>query len=137
MDEGLTIQEAAERVGLSVDTLRYYERAGLLPHVVRTTGGQRRYDEANLNGVHFVTRMRATGMPIRRIREYMEAPIHPDGTAPQRRAIMVEHREAVIAQIRELEASLELIEKKIAMYDGDGLSCSPQSIERQVAAGRA
>jgi DNA-binding transcriptional MerR regulator len=125
MDEGLTIQEAAERVGLSIDTLRYYERAGLLPHVVRTTGGQRRYDVTNLTGIHFVTKMRATGMPIRRIREYMETPLRPDGTSPERRAILVEHHESMLEKIQELNEAVALIENKIAMYDSNKMGCSP------------
>jgi DNA-binding transcriptional MerR regulator len=125
MDEGLTIQEAAERAGLSIDTLRYYERAGLLPHVVRTTGGQRRYDVTNLNGIHFVTKMRATGMPIRRIREYMETPIGPDGTSDERRAILVEHRNSMLDRMQELNDALELIDRKIALYDANGLGCAP------------
>jgi MerR family transcriptional regulator, aldehyde-responsive regulator len=134
MDEGLTIQEAADRVGLSIDTLRYYERAGLLPHVVRTMGGQRRYDAANLNGIHFVTKMRATGMPIRRIRDYMCSPVQSDGTSGERRAILVEHRESVLAKIQELNEALALIERKIALYDSDGLGCSPGSSAVQESA---
>ncbi len=120
MDEGLTIQEAAERVGLSIDTLRYYERAGLLSHVVRTMGGQRRYDADNLNGIHFITKMRATGMPIRRIREYMETPIGPDGSSPHRRTILVEHRESMISKLQEINDALALIERKIELYDTRG-----------------
>ena len=125
MEDGLTLQEAAECVGLSIDTLRYYERAGLLKGVVRTIGGQRRYDQANLNGIIFVTKMRATGMPIRRIREYFEAEVQPDGTCPERRTIMVEHRQSVIEKIAELNDALGLIEKKIAMFDMNTLGCTP------------
>ena len=130
MDEGLTINEAAERVGLSVDTLRYYERAGLLPHVVRTMGGQRRYDATNLNGIHFVTKMRATGMPIRRIREYMETHVRPDGASPQRRSILVEHRRDMLEKLKELNEALALIEKKIALYDINGLACTPEPVNQ-------
>jgi DNA-binding transcriptional MerR regulator len=125
MDEGLTIQEAAERVGLSIDTLRYYERAGLLPHVVRTTGGQRRYDSTNLGGIQFVTKMRATGMPVRQIREYMQTPVREDGRSPERRAILEEHRRSVLQKLHELQDALVLIERKIEMYDANGLSCAP------------
>jgi DNA-binding transcriptional MerR regulator len=128
MDEGLTINEAAERAGLSVDTLRYYERAGLVPHVMRTTGGQRRYDVSNLNGINFVTKMRATGMPIRRIREYMETPVLSNGRSPERRAILVGHRASILAKIEELNEALGLIEMKIGMYDSDGLGCGPNDM---------
>jgi DNA-binding transcriptional MerR regulator len=126
MDDGLTIQEAAERVNLSIDTLRYYERAGLLNHVIRTVGGQRRYDVNNLNVINFVTKMRATGMPIRRIREYMLAPVESDGRSPERRTILVEHREAILEKMRELNEALVLIDRKIDLYDSVGLACGPQ-----------
>lgn len=126
MDNGLTIQEAAERVGLSIDTLRYYERAGLLGHVVRSSGGQRRYDANNLNGILFVTKMRATGMPIRRIRDYMTAPVNADGLSPQKRAILIDHRQAILEKMRDLNEALALIEKKIDMYDSACLACGPQ-----------
>jgi DNA-binding transcriptional MerR regulator len=126
MDEGLTIQETAERTGLSVDTLRYYERAGLLPNVLRTTGGQRRFDEANLGAIHFVTRMRCTGMPIRRIREYVE--IGPDsGGGTRRRQLLVEHREVILRQMAELGEALALLDRKITAYDTSGIECRPET----------
>jgi len=130
MDEGLTIQEAAERVGLSVDTLRYYERAGLLSPILRTTGGQRRFDGADLNVISFVTKLRATGMPIRRIRQYMEASVRPDGSSPERRAILVEHRQSVLDKLRELNEAMELIDRKINRYDSDGVGYRPENPSR-------
>jgi DNA-binding transcriptional MerR regulator len=127
MDEGLTIQEAAERVGLSADTLRYYEKAGLLPRAVRTIGGQRRYAAEHLGGIVFVNRMRATGMPIRRIREYMEIPVDADGRSVGRRQILVEHQLAILDKLEALNDALELIRKKIDIYDTNGLVCSSES----------
>lgn len=128
MHDGLTIHEAAERVGLSIDTLRYYERAGLLNHVLRTTGGQRRFDSANLGVINFVTKMRATGMPIRRIREYMDAPVLASGVSPARREILVGHRQAMLEQMHALNEALVLIDKKIELYDTNGLGCAPETV---------
>ncbi len=130
MDEGLTIHQAAERVGLTSDTLRYYEKAGLLPRAVRTIGGQRRYDPDHLHGIVFVNRMRATGMPIRRIREYMQIPVDGDGRSAGRREILVEHQMAILDKIEELNEALGLIRKKIDMYDSNQLVCSPESHQR-------
>jgi len=121
----MSIQDAADRVGLTIDTLRYYERAGLLNQIVRTSGGQRRYQEANLGGIVFVTKMRATGMPIRRIREYMEAPIQSDGSSPEKRKILVAHRESIEEKMKELQEALTLIDRKIDLYDSNGLGCRP------------
>ena len=129
MDEGLSIQEAADRVGLSIDTLRYYERAGLLNHILRTTGRQRRYDAASLGAIGFVMKMRATGMPIRKIREYMDATVTADGFSTDRRAILVEHRRAMLERMDELTEAVALIDKKIEMFDSSGLGCGPQAAE--------
>ena len=126
MDEGFTIHETAEQVGLSIDALRYYERAGLLAHVGRTMGGQRRYDAANLNVIQFVTKMRATGMPIRRIREYMKAPVMPDGTSPERGAIHVQHQQTILERLQELNEALALIERKIKRYNADQIGFCPE-----------
>ena len=70
MDRDLTIQQVAERTGLSAHTLRYYERAGLLDPVGRAESGRRRYAAANLAWLDFLTRLRATGMPIRQMQEF-------------------------------------------------------------------
>lgn len=122
----LTIAEAAERSGLSAHTLRYYERAGLLLGVARDgSSGHRRYGERDLEWIALCTKLRATGMPIRRIREYAELVRAGEGNWTERIALLEDHRAEVVAKIDELSANLELIDYKLGLYrdragaDGD------------------
>jgi len=117
MSDTLTIAQAAERTGLSVHTLRYYERAGLmLGPVDRTTATHRRYTERDLSWVVMLTRLRATGMPIRRVREYAELVRAGDGNEIERLALLEAHRDAVRAQLVAMRRNLDAVEKKIALY---------------------
>lgn len=111
--EGLTIGEAAQMLGLSEDTLRYYERAGLTPPVERASSGHRRYSEDDLRWFSFVVRMRATGMPIATLQRYAALTREGEHTAAARRAILEEHRSRVKTQIDELHGALQAIEHKI------------------------
>lgn len=112
----LTIAEVAERTGVTAHTLRYYERAGLLPHVERNGSGHRRFTEEDIEWVVMVTRLRATGMPIRAIREYAELVRAGEGNEAERLALLEEHRERVVAQLAEIERNLELVDYKIGLY---------------------
>jgi DNA-binding transcriptional MerR regulator len=115
----LTIAEAAAATGLSPHTLRYYERDGLLLDAVeRASSGHRRYTERDLGWIHLLTRLRATGMPIREIREYAELVRQGEGTEPQRMALLQAHRDAVRAQLAEVTEHLAAIEMKIDVYAG-------------------
>lgn len=116
---GLTIAEAAAATGLSAHTLRYYERDGLLLDAVeRASSGHRRYTERDLGWLHLLTRLRATGMPIREIREYAELVRQGESTEPQRLALLQAHRDAVRAQLAEAAEHLAAIEMKIDVYAG-------------------
>jgi DNA-binding transcriptional MerR regulator len=116
---GLSIAEAAHRTGLSVHTLRYYERAGLVVTTVdRTSGGRRRYHQVDLDWIKMCTKLRATGMPIRGIRRYAELVAAGRGNEKERLALMEEHRADVIAKLAELQENLELIDHKIDVYRG-------------------
>lgn len=116
---GLTIAEAARRTGVSVHTLRYYERAGLVITTVgRTTGGWRRYRRLDLQWIVVCTRLRATGMPIRAIRRYAELVSAGPGNELERLALMAAHRAEVVAKIDELQQNLKLIDHKIDVYRG-------------------
>src|SRR3954453_12980343 len=109
----LTISDAATASGVSAHTLRYYERAGLLDPVDRAASGHRRYADEDLARIQFLTKLRSTGMPIRRIREYAELMRGGDDTHEARLALLEEHRDAVRAQLAETARNLELIEYKI------------------------
>jgi DNA-binding transcriptional MerR regulator len=112
-----TVQEAAERTGLSVHTLRYYERAGLIPSVGRDeSSGHRRYTEGDIGAIVFLKRMRATGMPIREMQRYVALVREGDDTVGARKAMLEKRRAAVCQQIEELTQTLAVIDFKINSY---------------------
>jgi DNA-binding transcriptional MerR regulator len=116
---GVSIAEAARRTGVSVHTLRYYERAGLVvTEVDRTAGGRRRYHQLDLDWITVCTRLRATGMPIRTIRRYAELVAAGHGNEDERLELMEAHRADVLARLAELQENLRLIDHKIDVYRG-------------------
>jgi DNA-binding transcriptional MerR regulator len=117
--EGLSIGEAARRTGVSVHTLRYYERAGLVVTPIdRTAGGRRRYHRLDLDWILVCTRLRATGMPIKTIRRYARLVSAGRGNEKERLALMEAHRADVMARLAEIQENLELIDHKIDVYRG-------------------
>ncbi|QNG19833.1 MerR family transcriptional regulator [Rhodococcus triatomae] len=114
----LTIAEAAEKLGLTTHTLRYYERDGLLLDAVdRATSGHRRYGARDLEWITLVTRLRSTGMPIREIRAYTELCRAGEGNEPRRLELLRAHRERVLAQLAEVTDHLGAITRKIDIYE--------------------
>ncbi len=115
----MSIAEAARRTGVSVHTLRYYERAGLVVTTVdRTPGGRRRYHQEDLNWITVCTRLRATGMPIKTIRRYAQLVSAGPGNEQERLALLETHRADVTARLAELQENLEIIDHKISVYRG-------------------
>lgn len=115
---GLTIAEAAEALGLTSDTLRYYEKDGLLLRPVpRSSSGHRRYDESDIRWIVLVTRLRATGMPIRDVRRYADLVRAGDGNELQRLELLQAHREQVLQQLAEVTSHLGAIDHKIGIYE--------------------
>lgn len=116
---GLSIAEAARRSGVSVHTLRYYERAGLVVTTVdRTAGGWRRYHQLDLDWITVCTKLRATGMPIKTIRRYAQLVSAGQGNEQERLALLEAHRVDVTAKLAELRQNLDLIDHKIDVYRG-------------------
>ncbi len=114
--EGLTIAEVAERTGLTRHTLRYYERDGLMLGVGRVGSGHRRYSERDLSWIELITKLRATGMPVREVRRYAELVRAGDGNEHERLALLRAHREQVLAQLDTMAAYLDAIDMKISYY---------------------
>lgn len=113
----LTIAEAAERTGLTPDTLRYYERDGLMVRAVhRTSSGHRQYDDADLTWIRLLTCLRGTGMPIREIRRYAALVREGAGTEQARLDLLQAHRLDVLAQLAEVQQHLGAIDRKIGIY---------------------
>ena len=112
----LTIQEAAVVTDLSVHTLRYYERIGLLMPVGRAANGHRRYSQQDINLIKSLNKWRKTGMPLGELQRYVRLIQEGESTAGERRMILEAHRETVVSQIEELQATLELIDYKIQNY---------------------
>jgi DNA-binding transcriptional MerR regulator len=113
-----TVGEASARSGFSVDTLRYYERLGLLEPVDRTAGRQRRYREGDIDWLGFVSCLRGTGMPVREMRAIAELVRDGEHTVPQRIELLEAHGERVRANIHQLTEQLEAIEHKVGYYRG-------------------
>ena len=112
----MKIAEVSKRYGVSTDTLRYYERIGLLRHVPRNKSGIRDYDAASCNAVEFVKCMRDAGMSIESLVEYMELIEQGDETTAARKELLSQQSEAIRARIADLERALERLEYKIENY---------------------
>lgn len=117
MDEGMTIAEVARRTGLTAHTLRYYERAGLLPSPPpRGVNGHRCYTQRHLDWVVLLSRLRATGMSIAGMRRYAELAGSGVPTSGERLELLLAHRAQVTSRIEQLRDDLTLIDHKIEIY---------------------
>ncbi len=110
---GLSVAEAAARVGLTAHTLRWYEQEGLLPPVARDAAGRRRYRQVDLGRLGILTRLRTTGMPVSEMRRYAKLAEHGADTLPERGELLAEHRDRVLARLEQLRRDLDVIEQKI------------------------
>ncbi|MGF6722514.1 DNA-binding transcriptional MerR regulator [Paraburkholderia sp. GAS41] len=117
MSKALTIGQVAATTGVSKHTLRYYEQAGLIRAVGRTQAGHRLYAPADLDWLQFVMRLKATGMPIAGMQAFAALRAKGQSTIGARRDLLATHRDAVLAQIAELQTNLAAIVDKIAYYE--------------------
>ena len=113
----MKIAEVSEKFGLSVDTLRYYERVGLIPPVHRNQGGIRDYDELDLRRVDFIKCMRGASLPVEVLIDYMALVQRGDSTIEARKEILVEQRDLVAARLEEMQKTLERLNYKIEVYE--------------------
>jgi DNA-binding transcriptional MerR regulator len=118
MNDLFNIQQAAEITGLSVYTLRYYERIGLIHSIDRAENSHRRYSEYDIGWINFLNRLRATGMSIQQMQAYAELQRQGDNTLPQRLEMLKALRSQVEAHMAELQEHLEVVCYKIEVYEG-------------------
>jgi DNA-binding transcriptional MerR regulator len=118
MTNSMTIAQAAEATGLSVHTLRYYERIGLLDPVERHDNHHRRYTQEDLNWIAFLLKLKATGLPVRAMLRYAELRRLGNTleSVKERKAILQEHTLAVQRTLAELQSNLTALHQKIALY---------------------
>ncbi|MDO5042147.1 MAG: MerR family transcriptional regulator [Slackia sp.] len=113
----MKIAEVSKRYDISADTLRYYERVGLLRHVPRNSSGIRDYNETNCKTVEFLKCMRGAGVSIEALIEYMDLFDEGEHTASARKALLEEQRDLVRERIADLQAGLDRLDYKIAHYE--------------------
>lgn len=126
----LTIQEVAERTGLSAYTIRYYEKSGVLPRVQRAESGIRRFTEADMASLRFISDYKKAGMPLEEIKEIIEGITQHGCILEQfahgeitersflkRLALLREHQQRLIAQRDHLDSMLAAVNQKIELYE--------------------
>lgn len=117
----MRITEVSKKYNLSQDTLRYYERIGLIPPVNRNKSGIRDYTEEDCGWIEFIKCMRSSGLPIEVLIEYVDLFQQGDETIEARKEILNEQRSQLIKRIEEMNATLERLEVKIERYKDLGI----------------
>jgi DNA-binding transcriptional MerR regulator len=113
----MTITEVSQKYEITADTLRYYERIGLIPAVNRNSGGIRDYMEEDCNWVHFIKCMRGAGLSIEVLVEYVSLFQQGNSTIKARKKLLVEQRSQLAEKIKEMQKTLERLDVKIDGYE--------------------
>lgn len=112
-----TIKQVADRMGVKVSTLRYYDKEGLLPFIEKNKNGIRIFKDEDLRSLDIISCMKASGMPIKDIKRYMDMCLEGDSTLEDRLDIFLKRQEVVKSQMDELNKIMEVIEHKISYYE--------------------
>jgi len=113
----MTIKEVSEKYNITADTLRYYERAGMIPPVTRDANGIRNYTEEDLKWVELAICMRSAGLPVEALAEYVSLFQQGDSTIPARLQLLTEQRQTLLNQRKQIEETLARLDQKIARYE--------------------
>lgn len=113
----MTIREIAAKTNMSTDTLRYYERIGLLPPVPRNAAGIRNYDEYFVNFINFIKKLKASGMSLEHIIDYIQLAEMGDATIQERKKLLAEARETLLDKINSLQLVEELADYQLRNYE--------------------
>ena len=127
----MKIAEVSERYGITSDTLRYYERIGLIQPVNRNGGGIRDYNELDLRRVEFIKCMRGAGLPIETLIEYVRLVQQGDGTIEARKEILTEQRVLLVTRMKEMQRTLDILDHKIEVYEKAVLKKEQEMIQME------
>ncbi|MCD8163942.1 MAG: MerR family transcriptional regulator [Synergistaceae bacterium] len=133
----MTISEAAERTGLSEDTLRYYERIGLIPPVPRTESELRAYSGEMIEWINFIQQFKEIGMPLEAILNYVKLAMLGSGTRQERKVILLETRRSLMRKIDHLYSCLKQADYQLKNYDSRLLPETESAVERWRLSGGA
>jgi MerR family transcriptional regulator, aldehyde-responsive regulator len=128
----MRIAEVSKRYDISPDTLRYYERVGLLPPVNRTESGIRDFNEDDIKRVEFVKCMRSAGLPIEVLTEYIQLAQIGDSTIEHRIQILEDERSKLIGRMAEMQKTLDRLNYKISLYETELLQKEQPISETEV-----
>ena len=112
----MNIKKVSELTGVSADTIRYYERIGLLPHITRNQSGIRDFTEREIGILEFVRCFRKAGMSVESLIEYINLLVEGEGTEEARLALLIEQRDELVSRIDELNKARERLDFKINNY---------------------
>ena len=113
----MTISDVSKKYGISQDTLRYYEKIGVIPPVNRNESGLRDYTEEDCGWVELAACMRSAGLPLDALTEYVRLSREGDATIPERRQLLLEQKERLMIQLKAIQETLERLDYKISSYD--------------------
>lgn len=125
-----TIRQVAEKIGVTVPTLRYYDKEGLLPFVDKKANGTRVFKDEDFEGLAIITCMKNSGVPIKDIKKYMDLCQEGDSTLKERLEIFLQRKEAVQKQMEELNKVMETINHKIWYYK-TAIEAGTESVHKQ------
>lgn len=125
-----TIKEFSEKIGVSISTLRYYDKEGLLPFIDKKENGTRIFKDEDFEGLSIIACMKKSGVPIKDIKKYMDLCIEGDNTLKERMEIFLERKKTVQKQIEELNNVMETIDHKIWYYE-EAIKAGTEDIHRK------
>ena len=127
----MKIMEVSQQYGISADTLRYYERIGLIPPVNRNGNGIREYHELDLRRVEFIKCMRSAGLPVEVLIAYVGLVQEGDRTIETRKEILIEQRDLLAARMKEMQKTLDILDHKIEAYENAVLKAEREIMQTE------
>jgi DNA-binding transcriptional MerR regulator len=113
----MKISEVSKTYDISIDTIRYYERIGLLPTVNRLENGIRDFNSIDVEWIEFIKCMRNAGLPIEVLKDYVTLVQSGDDTKEERKKILVDQRDVILGKMAEMQETLNLLNYKIDVYE--------------------